>query len=147
MCSKVISGSMTKVTCSMTKEEIAPSILILLICWWKVDIRVSYIYFSIDLHKFCWVWTNNFTYRSKYNSQKKYVIEPEITLGIYHVEPSLLFTRMILGAYFGPGLGPIALDTVIETTIRELFWSLTVLKEGGRGLWEMPQGHFSRQNQ
>ena len=44
------------------------------------------------------------------------------------------------------GLGPFALDTVIETAIRESFWSLTFLREGDRGLEETSQGCFSGQN-
>ena len=40
------------------------------------------------------------------------------------------------------GLGPFALDTVI----RGSFWSSTFLREGGRGLEETSQGHFSGQN-
>ena len=57
---------------------------------------------------------------------------------------------MILGACFG--LGPFALDTAIETTIRGSFWNLTFLEEGGggwevdKGLGETSQGHFSGQN-
>ena len=41
------------------------------------------------------------------------------------------FVRIILGACFG--LGPFALDTAIETTIRGSFWNLTFLEEGDRG--------------
>ena len=55
-------------------------------------------------------------------------------------------SRMILGACSGPG--PFALDTAMETTIRESFWNLTFLKEGrrGRGLGETSEGRFSGQN-
>ena len=44
------------------------------------------------------------------------------------------------------GFGPFALDTAIETTIRGSFWSLTFLREEGRGPEETSQGHFSGQN-
>ena len=45
-----------------------------------------------------------------------------------------------LGACLGSG--PFALDTVIETAIRGSFWSLTFLREVGRGLEETSPGAF-----
>ena len=59
---KVISGSTTIVSINLFHDKRGDCTIFILItfCWWKVDIRVSFIYFYVDLHRFCRVSTNDF---------------------------------------------------------------------------------------
>ena len=83
--------------------------------------------------------------RIKQKLRENIIITPEkCVIGIDYVHHLSPLAGMILGARFG--LGPFALDTAIETTIRGSFWNLTFLEEGGRGLGETSQGRFSGQN-